>query len=152
MSGEGYLLVGDAYAFIDPVFSSGVYLAMNSATMGAEAVDAWLHDPLRGRKQIAAFEQRVSRGLTRLSWFIYRFTTPAIHALFMAPRDVFKMEQAVLTVLAGDVFRRNRAALPLALFKALYFVATGFVWARSWTAYRRRRRNRGLEVAEQIES
>ena len=38
--GPGYLLLGDAYAFIDPVFSSGVLLAMNSAFVGAEAVDA----------------------------------------------------------------------------------------------------------------
>jgi len=45
MAGEGYLMVGDAWAFVDPVFSSGVYLAMNSATLGADVVDAVLKDP-----------------------------------------------------------------------------------------------------------
>ena len=40
--GENYLLLGDAYAFIDPVFSSGVLLAMNSGVIGAEAIDTCL--------------------------------------------------------------------------------------------------------------
>src|SRR5258706_2766181 len=43
MTGDGYLMVGDAYAFIDPVFSSGVFLAMNSGVLGAEVV----YDALR---------------------------------------------------------------------------------------------------------
>src|SRR3546814_17939117 len=33
------LLLGDAYAFVDPVFSSGVFLAMQSAFVGSETVD-----------------------------------------------------------------------------------------------------------------
>src|SRR5579864_7615226 len=42
MRGERYIMVGDAYAFVDPVFSSGVMLGMSSSVRGAEAVDAWL--------------------------------------------------------------------------------------------------------------
>jgi 3-oxoacyl-[acyl-carrier protein] reductase len=42
MFGPGYLVIGDAYAFIDPVFSSGVYLAMSSAASGIDVADAWL--------------------------------------------------------------------------------------------------------------
>ena len=41
-SGERYLMIGDAYAFVDPVFSSGVYLAMQSAFDGARVVEAVL--------------------------------------------------------------------------------------------------------------
>ena len=37
-----YLMVGDAFAFIDPMFSSGVHLALNSAIMGADVVEAYL--------------------------------------------------------------------------------------------------------------
>jgi flavin-dependent dehydrogenase len=44
MSGDGFLLIGDAYAFVDPVFSSGVYLAMQSATKGADLVDQLLEN------------------------------------------------------------------------------------------------------------
>jgi flavin-dependent dehydrogenase len=55
--GEGYLLLGDAYAFIDPVFSSGVLLAMHSAFVGADAVDACLRTPARARARCAQFDR-----------------------------------------------------------------------------------------------
>ena len=44
MAGEGWLMVGDAFAFIDPVFSSGVCLAMASGELAADAVHTWLDD------------------------------------------------------------------------------------------------------------
>jgi flavin-dependent dehydrogenase len=43
--GSNYLMLGDAFAFIDPVFSSGVMLAMNSGFAGAEAIDTCLSRP-----------------------------------------------------------------------------------------------------------
>ena len=43
--GDRYLLLGDAYAFIDPVFSSGVHLAMTSAFEGAKVVQAFFEQP-----------------------------------------------------------------------------------------------------------
>src|SRR5262249_52733627 len=42
IAGDGYLLVGDAAAFIDPVFSTGVWLAMSSAEMAADLLDEGL--------------------------------------------------------------------------------------------------------------
>ena len=41
-TGDGYILIGDAAAFIDPLFSSGVMMAMTSADFATEVVDAWL--------------------------------------------------------------------------------------------------------------
>ena len=43
--GPGYILVGDAGCFIDPLFSSGVHLALTSATLAAAAVASSLADP-----------------------------------------------------------------------------------------------------------
>ena len=45
LSGPGYMLVGDAACFIDPLFSSGVHLALTSATLAAAAVTSALRDP-----------------------------------------------------------------------------------------------------------
>ena len=45
--GDNFILLGDAFAFIDPVFSSGVWLAMNSAATGVEVVEARLREPAR---------------------------------------------------------------------------------------------------------
>ena len=60
--GDDYLLLGDAYAFIDPVFSSGVWLAMNSAVAGAEAVDARLREPARAVAEMRRFDRTMRRG------------------------------------------------------------------------------------------
>ncbi len=54
MAGDRYVMVGDAFAFIDPVFSSGVFFAMNSALLGAETVDGALRDPARAQGARAA--------------------------------------------------------------------------------------------------
>ena len=59
-SGERYLMLGDAFAFIDPVFSSGVYLAMHSAFDGADVV-ATCSTARRRRRRRARASTRVMR-------------------------------------------------------------------------------------------
>lgn len=141
MVGDGYVLVGDAFAFIDPVFSTGVFFAMNSATLGAEAVHAWLRDPATAGPALRRFDRRVRHGIKVVSWFIYRFTSPGMQALFMEPREVFRIKQAIISMLAGDIFRATPIALPLAIFKAVYYLTSAAAGSRAWTAYQRRKSN-----------
>ncbi len=61
-SGERYLMLGDAYTFIDPVFSSGVYLAMHSAFEGAEVVAAALDQPAKAAAARKRFERDMRKG------------------------------------------------------------------------------------------
>jgi flavin-dependent dehydrogenase len=124
MTGKNFILLGDAFAFLDPVFSSGVYLAMTSAVHGAEAVETCLSNPRAARRALRRFERAVGPGLRTLSWFIYRFRTPAFRDLFMAPRNYFRIQEAVLSVLAGDVFGRSPIRSRLVLFKAIYYAMT----------------------------
>ena len=121
MAGRNYLLVGDAYAFIDPVFSTGVYLAMTSAMRAAETVAVVLGEPHRARRALAGFDADVRRGLDRFSWFIYRMNRPALRELFMNPRNVLRLQEAMLSLLSGDVFRPSPVHRRLAVFKALYY-------------------------------
>lgn len=137
MSGDRYLLVGDAYAFIDPVFSSGVYLAMQGAEFAAEAVDGCLREPARADAHLARYEKRVTAGLKRFSWFIYRFTSPAMRHLFRNPSDRFGLRAAVISVLSGDVYGRTTLWPRLAVFRAIYYVASIVFW-RHGKAYRDR--------------
>ena len=53
-AGEGFCLVGDAFAFLDPVFSSGVFLALKSGEMAADAIHAGLEQ--QGEVTAATFE------------------------------------------------------------------------------------------------
>ena len=138
MAGEGYVMLGDAFAFIDPVFSSGVFFAMNSALLGVETVDGALRHPGRRSYYEARFDKGVRRGLTSFSWFIYRMTTPTIRDMLMAPRNVFRIQEALLSLLAGDVFRSSSVHLRLLLFKAIYYFGSAFSAQRSLVAWRRR--------------
>ena len=139
MLGRSHILVGDAFAFVDPVFSSGVLLAMNSAFLGAEVVDA----SLRGAPDAPAlrrrFEREVRHGLHQFSWFIYRMTSPAMRGLFMAPRNYLRMQEALLSLLAGDLFRGTPIYRSLIAFKAVYYLTSVLSLGRSLAAWRRRR-------------
>jgi flavin-dependent dehydrogenase len=123
MCGERYVMLGDAYAFIDPVFSTGVYLAMKGGFLGADVVTACLHRPAReaarARRQ---FEATISKSLASFSWYIYRMNRPAMRELFMAPRNLFRMQEALLSLLSGDVFGHSPIRTPLMLFKVVYFI------------------------------
>ena len=139
--GPGYLLLGDAYTFIDPVFSSGVMLAMNSAFVGVEAVDACLRRPAQAPRALARFDRLARRGASEFSWFIYRVTNPTMQTLFMAPSNRLRMKEAVLSLLAGDVFGKRPFAVSLLLFKAVFYLMSFAHLMRSIRAWRRRRDN-----------
>lgn len=124
MTGERYIMVGDASGFIDPVFSTGVYLAMRSAFLGADTVAACLDHPERAPAELAQLERAIKGGIGRFSWFIYRITSPAIRNLFMAPRNFFRMEEAVLSLLAGDIAEDSPIRFRLFLFKTLFYAKT----------------------------
>ncbi len=149
MTGKGWVMVGDAYAFIDPVFSSGVYLGMNSAEQAAEVVDSTLRDPSREHELQQAMELRLRRGLKHFSWFIYRFNTPVMKRLFANPRNVWQVEQAVISMLAGDVFDSPKVLKRLRVFRLIYLI-TAFQMApqalRGWLSRRRQVR---VEVANE---
>src|SRR5262249_2119607 len=70
--GEGYMMIGDAFAFVDPLFSSGVMFAMAGGELGADVANAWLDDPAAGRKLAEQSERRLRRAMDRLCWLIYR--------------------------------------------------------------------------------
>lgn len=122
MSGRSFIMVGDAFAFIDPVFSTGVYLAMTMAFLGADAVDDCLKAPAQAASRLKRYERQARRGLAAFTWYIYRIRMPAFRNLFMSPRNYFRIEEAVLSLLAGDVFGRSPIGARLLAFKLIYYV------------------------------
>ena len=119
-TGDGYILIGDAAAFIDPLFSSGVMMAMSSAAFGAEAVDAWLDDRTLGERLMRDYERKVRRGLNSLSWLIYRINTPVLRDIFMAPFDLFNTRNGLLAILAGDFYQTRWLLSPLRRLQIAY--------------------------------
>lgn len=136
--GENFILLGDAFAFIDPVFSSGVWLAMHSAVAGVEVVDARLREPSREAARRREFDRVMRRGPKVFSWFIYRVTNSTMRDLFMGPSDALQMKAGLLSVLAGDIFGRTPLARPLAAFRTVYYAFSILNLRRSLAAWRRR--------------
>lgn len=139
--GRNYLLVGDAFTFIDPVFSTGVWLAMNGGLAASEAVDACLRTPERARAVLRAYDRLMRRGPRILSWFIYRVTNPALRDLLMAPRNALRMRETLLSVLAGDIFGDTTIRASLGAFKAVYYLSSLVNLGRTVAAVRQRRVN-----------
>ena len=118
MGAPGWVLVGDAFAFLDPVFSSGVYLAMSGAEQAAAAVDAALRNPSREASLLRKLEKRQRAGMARFSFFIYRFNGPVMQQLFRSPRNTWQLEQGVISMLAGDLFDSPQGAVASAAVQA----------------------------------
>jgi flavin-dependent dehydrogenase len=133
MGGPGWVLVGDAFAFLDPVFSSGVYLAMTGAEQAAAVVDAALREPARERALLRKLEKRQRAGMARFSFFIYRFNGPVLRKMFRQPRNAWQLEQGVISMLAGDLFDTPKVLWRLKLFKLVYAISGLRDWRR-WRA------------------
>jgi flavin-dependent dehydrogenase len=149
MSGPGWVMAGDAYAFIDPVFSSGVFLAMDSAEQAAGVVDGALRDPASERRLQRAMAKRLKRGLGHFSWFIHRFTTPVMRELFAHPRNLWQIEQAVISMLAGDVFDNPRVRRRLRAFRLIYALTALRLAPSTLRSWLRRRRDARSAFAEE---
>jgi flavin-dependent dehydrogenase len=131
MGGPGWILVGDAFAFLDPVFSSGVYLAMSGAEQAVEVVDQALREPSREMSLLRKLEQRQRAGMARFSFFIYRFNGPVLQQMFRQPRNTWQLEQGVISMLAGDLFDTPKVLWRLRLFKLVYAICFLRDWRRS---------------------
>jgi flavin-dependent dehydrogenase len=120
MGGPGWLMIGDAFAFLDPVFSSGVYLAMSGAEQATAVVDTALREPGREAHLLRELERRQRAGMSRFAFFIYRFNSPIMDRIFRQPRNVWQIEQGVISMLAGDLFDSPKVVSRLRAFKLVY--------------------------------
>jgi len=105
VAGDGYLLMGDAAAFIDPVFSTGVWLAMSSAELAADALDRALgRDGAPGDLSPAVFaryERKVLHHVKTYTRFVTRFYQPGFMDVFLQPAGPFLIRESVISLLAG---------------------------------------------------
>lgn len=103
-AGDGYVLVGDAGAFLDPVFSSGVFLTMKSAQVVAETILRCHRVGDYGARHFRSYERRI-RGAQRIFFrFIFGWYDPAFLDLFFYSRNYLGLKTAITSVLAADLF------------------------------------------------
>ncbi len=141
-SGPAYLLLGDAFSFVDPVFSSGVMLAMHGGFLAADAISTCLSTPKRAGAALRRYDRALRLGPREFSWFIYRANHPSLRDLFMNPNNIFRVKEALLSVLAGDIFGSTPIRRSLATFKVLYYLHALRNIRRSLAFWRHHRRQR----------
>jgi flavin-dependent dehydrogenase len=101
--GNRWLLAGDAAGFIDPIFSSGVFLAVFSGEQCADALNGVLDRPDKARKLFAHYEQAVNRAMDIYLRFVNAWYTKEFIEVFLAPRAVLGLPPAVNAVLGGNI-------------------------------------------------
>ena len=125
--GDGYLMIGDAFGFVDPMFSSGVLLAMTAGEMGADVAIAALKSPALGRARSARMQRDMTHAMDRIAWLIYRINTPVLRALFMAPRNTLRMKDGLVSLLAGNLRGSRKSFVPVLAFKSVYYILSGLM-------------------------
>jgi flavin-dependent dehydrogenase len=115
-SGDGYIAVGDAACFIDPLFSTGVHLAMLSGFLAAVTVHTVLDKPELDREQLLRFyEATYRREFARLRaqvYFLYSGQARSKDSYFWHARNQFDVpgldpEKAFISLIAGAFEHRS---------------------------------------------
>jgi FADH2-dependent halogenase len=102
MAGDRWVAVGDAAAFLDPIFSTGVLLAMQGGLDAAEAIEAGLRTGDLSERAFARYERIVRKRYHHFRRFAIGFYDPAFRDLWFAPRKAFGIYGAIVSVLAGN--------------------------------------------------
>jgi len=103
LHGDRWLLAGDAAGFIDPIFSSGVFLAVFSGELAADALNEVLDCPRKTKRLFVRYETAVNRAMDVYLRFVNAWYTKEFIEVFLAPRNVLGLAPAVNAVLGGNV-------------------------------------------------
>ena len=77
VSGDGWVLVGDAYGFLDPVYSSGVFLALKSGEMAADAIHEAIVNDDFSAERLGSWGDAFIPGMEAIRKLVYAFYTKA---------------------------------------------------------------------------
>jgi flavin-dependent dehydrogenase len=103
-AGNGFILIGDAYGFLDPIYSSGVLLALKMAELAADAIhDAFANDDFSAER-LGQFQTKLDRGIESMRKLVYAFYTEGFSfAQFLQKYPEQRVN--IINLLIGDVFR-----------------------------------------------
>lgn len=104
IAGDGWVLAGDAFGFLDPIYSSGVFLALKSGELAADSIHAALaaDDPSAAR--LGAHGPDFLAGMEAMRKLVYAFYEPGFSfAKFLARHPDCRID--LIHLLVGNVFR-----------------------------------------------
>ena len=105
-SGDGWVLTGDAFGFIDPVYSTGVFLALKSGEMAADTINEGFQKGDLSGKQLGKFGPAFATGMEAMRKLVYAFYTPGFSfANFV--RQHPEHRDRLVDLLIGNVFKEG---------------------------------------------
>ena len=104
-AGDGWVLVGDAFGFLDPLYSSGVLLALRSGELAADCVAEGLSRGDTSRSQLGKWEPNFVRGMNRMRRLVCEYYDGFSFGRFV--RRFPNHKGAVTDLLIGDLFKEG---------------------------------------------
>jgi flavin-dependent dehydrogenase len=129
-AGDRWILAGDAGSFLDPVFSTGVSIAMESGIEAATELDRALKRDDFSARSFAAFSRRQRKRFRTFRRFVIGFYTPQFRDLFFSPEPPQQLFRAVVTILAGRWDASLRTRILNNIFFALVALQRRFTLGR----------------------
>ncbi|MBL8809605.1 MAG: tryptophan 7-halogenase [Planctomycetaceae bacterium] len=102
VAGDGWVLVGDAFGFLDPLYSSGVLLALKSGEMAADAITDGLAKNDVSEAQLGNWGEKLNRGIDRMRRLVCEYYEGFSFGNFV--RNFPHLRGRVTDLLIGDLF------------------------------------------------
>jgi flavin-dependent dehydrogenase len=102
---ERMLMVGDAAAFVDPLFSTGVLLAVNGAKFAADRIDGALTDDDYAAERFAGYQADYQRGMDIFKTLVHEFYAQNLRKVLMVSARNPTVCSVITSMLAGDVYK-----------------------------------------------
>jgi FADH2 O2-dependent halogenase len=106
IAGDGFVLIGDAARFVDPIFSTGVSIALNSARFAARDIVGALENGSTQKSAFHTYEKTLRRGTK--NWYDFISVYYRLNVLFTAFVKNPKYRLDVIKLLQGDVYDVDR--------------------------------------------
>jgi flavin-dependent dehydrogenase len=120
LTGDRWLLAGDAAGFIDPIFSTGVFIAIESAGCAADAIDAALTNPKCRARVFKKYARATNRVMDLYLRFVSKWYEPRFIDVITQPTTRFQLAPVVNSMLAGNI---EKSFTLWSRMEAFYFVA-----------------------------
>lgn len=102
-AGDGWVLIGDAFGFLDPLYSSGVLLALKSGALAADAIAEGLREGDTSAAQLGKWEAEFVRGMERMRRLVCEYYDGFSFGRFV--KNYPHLKGYVTDLLIGDLFR-----------------------------------------------
>jgi flavin-dependent dehydrogenase len=106
IAGDGWVLCGDAFGFLDPIYSSGVFLALKMGELTADTVHAALKENDTSSARLSRHGAKVAKGMQLIRQLVYAFYNPNF-SFGAFNRDYPQFHDQVVRLLIGDVFDKD---------------------------------------------